>query len=572
MKKILVFVLLLVCVVGAVIYFTRPVSRVSDVYYADYLPADTLVTVSLIDLKGLADSFPDSSLGSFLAKPTVHEIMAELGASSEEIQSYDRVFDGVAGIMTNPAFRQIFGDDAVAALLTPDASLLQANPGQELQRSLLVFGTSSVSGPLDSFARLVMSRSVSRESVDGLELTRIQLDENEVIYGYAEGGALVLAWEPENIVSAVMRKQAGNSLQETDFFTATKKFWAGSIGGREYARTYVNIKQLRSLLASSGEQEARDAAEYLQGFNGLGSVIVEQEDALHITSRVEYDFSSLHELVKRQYQSLSPENHSLGLLTGEMLAYYWTSTLDGEFVRDLLSANNDEQYRQVDERVRQEMGVSLEEFIGAVGPQFGLVISEIVNTGLFPLPKVVFFLQVRDHKVAGQVLDKLRNAIAGRGLAAEQSAQVNGHTIYFWSVLPGEATQPALVLTENMLYVANGKSSLEALLADDRSLDILPGTAVESLGAELVKNIEASNYSTFVVRPARLAAEVRGAADWLAGMLTASQGVSADKLKQEILKLMHSVDAVAATSDIRKDHAVSAFVFKKIPVEKQDTK
>ena len=290
-------------------------------------------------------------------------------------------------------------------------------------------------------------------------------------------------------------------------------------------------------------------------------MIVEREGALHIASRLEYDFDSLSELVKSQYKSLAQQNLSLGLLTGKTLAYYWTSILGKEFIREIFSATGEEQYKQADVRVREELGLSIEEVIGAVGPQFGLALNDVVNTGLFPLPKVILFLQIRDNTVARQVLDKLRKEIAEGGFAAEQSTQVNGHTIYFWPVLPAEAAQPALVLTDNMLYLANGKSSLEELVAEGRSVATLPEATAKSLGREIVHNIETSNYSTFVMRPARMATEVKDAADWVAGMLDASKGVPTENLKQEILKLMHSVDVVTATSDIQTDYAASTLVF-----------
>jgi len=570
MKKILFLVLLLAGAAGAVFYYSRSVGPVTGEYYADYLPQDTLATVSLIDLKGLSENFPASSLGKFFAKPTMHGILTELGAPPEAIVNYDEMYDGLAGVMTNPAFRQVFGDDAVLALLTPDPARLRTELEREAQHSLLVFGTSSVSGPLDSFARLVMSKSVSKETVDGLDVTRIELDENEVIYGYADGGVVILAYESGNIVQAVKQKQAGGGLQESAYFAAAQKFWSQSVDGRKYAQTYVNIAQIRTLFAASGKEEAREAAAYLQGFKGIGSVIVDQQGELHVATRMEYDFASLNDLIKDQYKAVSKENISLGLLTPEALAYYWISLLDKEYFKELVSATDDEQYRLTDARVRQELGLSLEEIIAAVGPQFGLVVNEIVNTGLFPLPKVVFFLQVRDHKIALQILDTLRSKVAERGFAAEQSEQVNGQTIYYWSVLPGEATQPALVLTDNMFYVANGKSTLKSLVEGVQSQAALPADMAETLGGELVKNIENSNYTTFVMRPAMLATEVKDAADWLAGMMEATRGVSAEQLKQEILKLMQSVDVVTATSDIQQDHALSALVFKQAASDGQN--
>jgi hypothetical protein len=562
MKKIIILVLLLAGAAGAVMYISRSTSPVTSDYYADYLPKDTLATVSLIDLNGLTDSFPASTLGKFLAKPTVHGILTELGAKPEAITEYDKIYDDLAGVMTNPAFRQIFGDDTVVAILSPDASRLQNEPEQEILKSILVFGTSNVSGPLDSFARLVMSDNVVKENVNGLDITRIQLDENEVIYGYSENGVLILAYDPGNLAAAVKRKSAADVLRNSASFTDVKKIQAQSAGGREYAETYINLAAIRALLKGSNDEDGKQLAKYLQGFNGMGSVIFDRQGELLVTSRMNYDYAALNDLVKQQYQAVSDENLSLALLTPEALAYYWVSLLDKNYIKELLSATDDRQYKKADARVQRELGLSLDEVIDAVGPQAGLVVNEIVNTGLFPLPKVVLYLQIRDHAVALKIVDRLRKDIADRGFAAEQSEEVNGNTIYYWSVLPGEATQPALVLTDNMIYAANGKSTLAAIVSQESTSGAVPEPMAEVLGNDLVQNITKSNYTTFVMRPERLAVEVKDAADWLAGMLAASNGLSVDKLKQELLKLMHSVDVVTITSTIQKDFAVSSLVFK----------
>jgi F420-0:gamma-glutamyl ligase-like protein len=92
----------------------------------------------------------------------------------------------------------------------------------------------------------------------------------------------------------------------------------------------------------------------------------------------------------------------------------------------------------------------------------------------------------------------------------------------------------------------------------------------ETLGDDLVKNITTSNYTIFVMRPDRLATDVSEAADWLAGMVAVSNGGSAEKLKEEIIKLMHSVDVVTATSDIQKEYAVSSLVIKQVAAQTEE--
>jgi hypothetical protein len=562
MKKILILFLLLLGAAGAAFYFTRSSSPVTTEYYADYLPQNTVATTSLIDLKGLSETFPATALGHFLAKPTVHAILTEMGVPPQGLKEYDDVYDGLAGVMTNPAFRQVFGDDAVVAVLPLNVDRFKTAPEKEAQNSLLVFGTSSVAGPLDSFASLVMSKNVSKETVDGLELTRIELDENEVMYGYAKGGVVLLAYAPGNIAQAVQQKAAGVGLQELDLFQTTKDYWAESAQGRIYTQSYINFAEIRSLLAASSDEQAKEFAKYLHGVEILSSVLAEDDDSLNTSSRMDYVFDELHPWVKDQYNAVSKENYSLGLLSNKALVYYWVSLLSKDYLNNILSVANEDQYKLIDAQVRKELGVSLDETMAAVGPQLGMVVNDVVNTGLFPLPKVVLFLEVRDHEIAQKLLDTLRARIAERGFAAEQNEKVNDKTIYYWSLLPGEATQLALVLTDNMLYLANGKAILKSLLESDYKPATLPASMAKTLGSELTQSLGKSNYTTVVVRPALLATQVREAINWVAGMLEATQGVTVEQLKKEIFKLMESVDIVAATSNVEQDHTLSTLVLK----------
>ncbi|MCK5516934.1 MAG: hypothetical protein KAI39_08685 [Desulfobulbaceae bacterium] len=563
MKRNFIIVFLLTVVAGTAFYLTRPFAPpLSSEYYADYLPADTLATISLIDLKGLSHSFPLSIPGKFVSKPTMRGIMTELKATTQDIESYNAMYDGLADVMTNPAFRQIFGDDTVVALLPPDLTRLQTDRNQEIQRSLLIFGTSSVTGPLESFARLVMSKSVSRETVDGFDMTRIQLEDDEEIYGYVQDTILILSYNPNTIVTAIEQKQKENNLQQTDSFKEVKQFWSEKAAGREYSQTYINMAAISTLLSTAENREARDIAQLMHGLYSIGSLIIDQQGELQVSTRLNYDFDSLNKLFKQQFRSLSNENLSLNLLTPETLAYYWTSTLDKDTVREMLSTNGEQQYQQTDAHIQEELGLPLEDLLEAIGPQTGIVINDVVKGMLFPLPKIIFYLQIRDSDIASQVLETLRQKIAARGFAAEKSEEVNGHTIFFWSVLPGEATQPAIVLTDNMLYIANGKSSLKSLLTKELPADPLPAATAETLGSELTNNIKASNHTTFVLRPANLANKGKKGADWITTMLAASKNISAGKLKEEILTLMRSIDIVVATIQFQEDHAESSIVLK----------
>ena len=570
MKKILIFVLLLAGLAAAGVYFTRTSSTptVAD-YYAAYLPENTLATVSLLDLKGLSESFPSSSLGQFVSKQSMHAVFTELGAPDDALHEYDQVFDGIADVMTNPAFRQVFGDDAVIAVLAPDVVQLQKEPEKELQKSLMVFGTSSVTGALDSFAKLVMSQNVSTKTVAGLEVTRIQIDNDNVLYGYADGNVLVLAYDPTRIATAVKRRQQGDGLLSSPQFAAVQSFWKTTSRGREYARIFLNSPAFRDLLNQSNKDEAREFAGMLSGFKAMGSALFDTNGDLHSEARIDYDQQALNPLVKKQFHAVSSDNLSLGQLTSGTLAYYWTSILDKAYLQGLFAKADEPRLPQIQAKVERQLGVTLDEVMSAFGPQVGLTLDAIVNTGLFPLPRIIAFVQVREKSIARKVIDTLRKDITDKGITTEQHEVVNGHTVYYWSVLPGEATQVALVMTDTMLYVANGKSTLARLVDKDAHPNVLPQAMATLAGKELVQRIKGSNYATYVMRPDRFATEIKDGADWLADMISASQGTSVNKLKDALLQLMHATDMVVATTHIGKDFTTSSMVFTAAKAKKE---
>ncbi|MCI5222732.1 MAG: DUF3352 domain-containing protein [Candidatus Electrothrix sp. AR4] len=567
MKKIIIFVFICVGIAGAALYLThRPATpEIESDYYADYLPEDTLLTLNLLDLSGVSETFPQSALGDFLVKPTMHEIMRELNATNMDIKIYDDLYDGLADVMTNPAFQQVFGDDAVIALRTPNPDRLRQNPEQEIQDSMLAFGTSATVGPIERIARIIMSKNFTNEHVSGLDMTRIRLNENEILYGYSENGILILAYNPDSIVTAVKQKKTGNTLRNSTRFTATEKFWGKNADGHVYAQSYLNIVQLRTLLATSKQEKIKNAAAYLNGVTNTGGLIVAHQGELHITTQTAYDPSSFHEAVKKQYQSLPDENFSLSMLTEKTLLHYWFSNLNNDCIKTLLSIVNSEQgYTTADETIQQELGFSLEQVMTAAGPQAGIAIQAIINAGMFPLPKTVLFLQIQDRKTAQQILDKLRKKITEQGFAEEHHEEIHGHTIYYWTVMPIEATHLATVLTDNMLYIANGESSLKKLLADQQEPTELPQAMSDALGDSLAQRVTGTNYSTFFMRPAQIAAQSGEAADWLSEMLLASKNVSAKKLLKELLKLMGSIDIITISGNIEKKHATSTVIFKKM--------
>jgi len=211
--------------------------------------------------------------------------------------------------------------------------------------------------------------------------------------------------------------------------------------------------------------------------------------------------------------------------------------------------------QQAETAVRETFGVSLDELDRAVGPQYGGVLNDIVNTGLFPVPKMTLFLGIRDRKIAETALNGLRRKINAYGLASEEQEVVAGSTIYSWPVLPGDAAQPAMVLTDSMFYLASGKQPLKDILTDKAPTHTLAAPVAEKLGPELSARVGRANFGSAVIYPERMSRKAGDMLDWLAGILATTKNISISRLSQEWRQLMQSTELIAITTELTKEQA-----------------
>jgi hypothetical protein len=564
MKKRAGIILCLVAVCVAGLYFLMQKKTVSG-QYARYLPQDAVGTVNLTHLNTVTDSFAASALGRFLAKDTVHAVLQEMGTQPKEIAEYDRLYDAVAEVTANPAFRAVFGDDATLALLSPDRQGLAQNPAETLRQSLVVVAQTSAAGALDLLTRLIKDATISRETVDGLDLVKIIVDKTQVIYGYAEGKTVLLSYAPTAIKACVAAAKSDASLDKAALFKEAITFWQPYPDATTYTRIYLNLPLAADFLKTSTVPEIKESGEMLQGVDSMFSVTYGTEQGLESRGRSGYRYDQLHALVKSAVDAAG-SNQTLSLLKEQTMAYNWASSLRPEMIVKSLAANEKE-YREIDGKVRQMLGVSVDELGRAFGPQYGGVLDDIVRAALFPLPKMTLFVGIRDRKIAETALTGLRRTIAGAGMIGEEREQVAGQTIYFWPVLADEAAQPAIVVTDSMLYLATSKQPLKDILTGKTAPDVLAAPVTQNLGAELGERVAKANFGSFVLYPQRMSRQTGETIDWLAGILATTKKISVSRLNRELVQLMRSTELVAATSHLGKERADWTMTVRRAPVQ-----
>jgi hypothetical protein len=550
MKKI-VAILLCLMAIGAG-YYLWVQKKSATGQYARYLPQDAVATVSLTHLNTITDTFAATALGRFVAKDTVHAMMQEMRAQPQSIEAYDALYDSIVKVMTNPAFRAVFGTDAALALLPPDRPALTQDPVGALRSSLVVFATTAASGALDLFGTLAKSKTVTRETIDGLELTKITLEQNQVIYGYVDQQTVLLAYAPAAIKACTATRKTGASLDKTGLFQEATAFWQPYPSERIFTRSFVNATKLAELMKVATNPEVKQMGEWMQGIESMVSLTYTTEQGLESRGRSKYRYDQLHPLVKSAVDSAAKSNQSLSLLKEGSLAYNWASSLRPELLMKSLQASEQNQ-RQVDTAVRQNLGISLDELGRAVGPQYGGVLDDIIKTGLFPVPKLILFLEVRDRKIAETAFNVLRRKIGEYGVANEVKEAVAGNTIYSWPILPGELAQPAMVLTDSMFYLASSKQALKDILTSTAPHDALAAPVTKQLGPALSERIGRANFSSFVLYPERMSRQTGDMIGWLADILAATKNISLSRFNREFVQLMQATELLVMTTNLSKE-------------------
>ena len=551
----------LLVVIGLVLFVPSRQSSPTAEDLAEYMPQDALLVLSLTNLNTVTDNFAASPLGQFFAKDTMHAILADMDATPDTIQAYDQWFDNIANTMKHPVFRTVFGDDLTMALLPPDTQLLSENPEQALRRAVLVYATTNAGAAAELFGGMAKGITVSKEQTDGLELTRIQVDNGrEIFYGYNAGGLVLLAQDKVPLVAAIQTKESDTSLKTQASYLEATDFWRKeSTPSDTYSRAYYNLAGITALLARlDQDQDIQDIASYLQGMDYGYDVTGKTTKGVQNKSRIKLRYEQLHDVFKAMVDAAATDGPApLALLNEHTLFFQWGYSLKPETLLALMATEDQEEYASLQQEAQDILGIPLEDAAASFGPLYGLVLNDIVETGIFPLPDITVFASVRNRtnmiSIATALDQQMTTAI---GLAGQEQQLAGNTQLYSWPVMGDIGLVPALGLSDNFVLLGSMQSSVQPLLTSlNQSTAELPAALAEQLGPELSKKFGQANSGVYLLRSARLAGKSQSTLELLNSLAVPTTGMSFNRFSQEMVKLMQATDLVAGASSISKGSA-----------------
>ncbi len=570
----LVIIFLFLCAAAAGTWFwyssSRQAAKVEAANFAEYLPRDTLMVISFRDLNGFLQHAPKTAIGRAASRIGDNGHGNSVGRAETPVKGSEEAGQGVPSGLANfwdlvndPVFKVLAGDDFELAILNMDPDRVWEEPEKTVESSVLALATLPSPNLLETFFSKFSGVKLEKITRDGIELTKVILEDGTVLYLAYRGERVIIALDPDAISrSLAVKGAAGQGLNTVVSFQQAQKYWRSSGPQHLYVRTYIQVSQLQPLFNALAQKDQAELGEFFGEVAGLLQGI-DYEAGIHgrdpgkwvVQGYAHYSYERLAPVMKEYVDSAKGKNLTYNLLAQDPVLYMWgidftKTALTGELPPD--------QMQELNNLLQDYIGISLQEFADTFGPQWGVEVSRIVSAGLFPVPRMVMALQVRDRKRADGVFARVRDLLAQSGTPLADK-KISDNTIYFCPLTPGKDLQPAAVLGNKMFYISNNLS-VAAEVVGQEELSSLPGEMEQRLGADASAQLRNANGGVLLLWPNRLAEELQPLLDW-----QMAKDLIDEDLLDGVMEMLRSTEVLLVTGRFDQDHSSVRFIVRDNP-------
>jgi len=496
-KTVLIIICVLIIIgVGVGIYFKKkaPVNAINAV-----LPKEAALYIHMNEVERNLGTLTSLPLWDGI-KSINYDLFFEKNVFNAQQKKFIRFIQhDLSEGLTHPVVRKLFGNEVALAAYLPERDLdsifyeMKVNPGalQELLSGVFIitridpemqfvefisrfidqFGSDVIRGETEYKGEIV--HTINNPRI-GLKFGFVRLDDLLVI-GVGEGPARK---------SIDVFKRDLDSLEQDVQFKKVREGESGSSAVQIYFNfqtVYEVFKQQAEILAAKipdgmGGNSAKiqlDAS--LEKFQGLQGA----DFTLYLKPKVKFDFNltfdpaQLSSAFAPIYTCPPTRNETVHFIPKNVLGYQWGNCLKLEhhwvqLQKELLRADKPE-FNMADFEAKLGFKVR-EDIIEAFGDEFGGYLSDIEVNGIFPFPKLLLFVEVKDVAKVNHLMSKLTE----NPLILPQEKTVNGISIKYFALPFGESIRPGFCFLNNYLLIASSEQllseSIQALNNSSKSI------------------------------------------------------------------------------------------------------
>ncbi|MEA1900280.1 MAG: DUF3352 domain-containing protein [Thermodesulfobacteriota bacterium] len=477
MKKVIIFIVVLGLVAIGTSYLLKPAHK--EVKPAKLLPADTLLMVELVNLEKSIDGFKSGILGQKLREIDLTGVMQNLEVPIKAIEEYEKTKSAVLSTLDSMLFKELFGQETVLAVLPPKIDHLTPEGLKKALGSLVLISRPKSSAELVEFVSRILTKNLKfqTEVYAGYEIKSFELDYDITVHYSLADGLLVATLDRQAIKNCLdLKKNQQPSLDQNEYYQNLRSKLASS-GTKTFVynntkKMYESILNISRLIIK--EEKFSDMERSLAAFNALKAIgyasYDDGSDLLQSKTLVMIDKKGLEPVYAKAYCSKPGENKTLQFVPDNTLVYYWANNMYLKSFWDIYFENqylNDEEKESMKTSLEKEIGVSFDEVFQAFGNQFGLILTDINTGGLFPIPKLTFFVETANQDTAAKLMDSVTQK-SGMVLQKEEFNDIKINYI----MLPfGNDVQPAYAFFNGFCIVSINHQLIKDIISTYKNDD-----------------------------------------------------------------------------------------------------
>lgn len=473
MKKTLVAIVIVVLLAIGGWYYLRP-HHVSLIP-ADLLPHDTLLLVDLVDLEKGIDDFKKGKFGQKLKEIDLAKVMLELEMPKDVIEKYKKIESSVSSAIDSLLFKELFGQETAIVVLPIKIDHPKFKELKKALKSIVLISRPKHNADFTEFITRYLAKGSEGqvEVYGGYEIKNLNLDNDLSIYYSLADGLLIASFDSLSIKNCIHFKanQKESLAENKNYQDLRHKLVSTSIRSFVYSNTEKFCDYMLNIARSIDPEGMKpaDIERSLAPFKGIKAVgyaaYDDGSDLLHDKALVLFDKSKMEPDYARTYGFKPGKNMTIQMVPEDTICYYWTNTMDTEFLFNILSEKMfpDDKIRESKKaEFQKEFGSSLDEILQTLGNQFGIILTDIdIGTPIpIPIPKLAILFEVKNQKT---LVEFFESAVQknGMGLDKEKFENVEINTIALPSIID---IQPSYVFYKGFCMVSVDRQMIKDMI------------------------------------------------------------------------------------------------------------
>ncbi|KJS30523.1 MAG: hypothetical protein VR64_14925 [Desulfatitalea sp. BRH_c12] len=541
-KGLVVLIILLLAIsAGAYVYFYQPFNQPKAI--ESLLPSDTVSMLRVCELKKQIEQFKHSRLGRSLAGIDVARLLDAMEIPPHQRDDFLRKLETLKQTAESPWLDTLFGQDVAVALqritFAPDG--LQEPDLQTLLDSVTIIARpKQPTRVLESLQSIFATQQVATatETYQQWKIHAIALEGDATAYYTLVDGAMIAGFS-----AAPVKRCLDQSLNESTSLLHAPAYQKHSAdlfkSGKTDLLAFADVADILRTLGETVDHFNEDIEQrkilhaQIDQFRGIETLNLTGYDdgSPLITYKmvVGFDRQQMSPKMTQITRFTPTANPTLKRIPANVLLYSWQNNFDlasywAEFQENPQISL--ETVQDIQSTFETNMGLTLEELLQALGTQAGLLINDINTGGMFPMPELALFIEVKQP----EIIDQLIKTQASQYNFALQTEPYKA-TVMNYTVLPfGDNLSPAYTMADGFCTIALNRMLLKTMFDTEGSGALTGQPNFQAVD----QGLTAKNNQVFYMNPQGLLDKTRQTISWAMAWMAMTKPDDAKRAQQII--------------------------------------